>query len=107
MSGGSWNYVYRLVQDAAANMADDRSDHHGTGTLRRAFAKHLTLVAEALHDIEWVDSFDDSPGDEVKAIRAALGPAADALVLAQAVQDAERVLAALQTALAAAKVTTP
>ncbi len=35
---------------------------------RKAFGKHLHLVAEALYDIEWVDSCDKSPGDEVESI---------------------------------------
>ena len=36
--------------------------------LRKVFRKHLNLVAEALKDIEWVDSCDKGPGDEEKAI---------------------------------------
>ena len=30
----------------------------------------LRLVADAMHDVEWVDSCDYGPGDEVSAIRA-------------------------------------
>ena len=42
---------------------------------RKAFAKHLKLVANALHDIEWVDSCDNSPGSESAAIRACISSA--------------------------------
>ena len=63
MSGGSMDYLYSKVSDASFQ----------TNTpLRRAFQKHLLKVANALHDIEWVDSADCSPGDEEKAIRACL-----------------------------------
>lgn len=34
------------------------------------FAKLLRAVAKAAHDIEWVDSGDYGPGDEVESIRA-------------------------------------
>lgn len=37
---------------------------------RRWFAAHLRLVAEAMRCVEWVDSDDYGPGDEVEAIRA-------------------------------------
>lgn len=40
---------------------------------RAAFHDLLMLVANALHDIEWVDSGDKSPGAENAAILAALG----------------------------------
>lgn len=53
---------------------------------RRAFAEHLTLVAKALHDIEWVDSSDFSPGEENAAIRACVGNGA----VLQAAIDAAR-----------------
>lgn len=63
MSGGSMDYVYRLVEEI--------SFREDTPT-RKAFAKHLKLVATALHDIEWVDSCDKAKGDEEAAILACL-----------------------------------
>lgn len=42
--------------------------------LRAAFGRHLLLVADAMHAVEWVDSCDWGPGDEVEAIKAALSP---------------------------------
>ena len=68
MSGGSMNYIYsRLESDAEFDLNTPE---------RVAFAKHLKLVAKALHDIEWVDSSDYGPGDDTAAIRACLGNAA-------------------------------
>ena len=59
MSGGSMNYLYsRLEYDA--NFSQDTPE-------RRAFAKHLKLVAKALHDIEWVESGDYGKGDDTAA----------------------------------------
>ena len=66
MSGGSWDYVYRRIQDAADGLSFSKDP------LRRAFGEHLKLVATAMHDIEWVDSCDYGPGDDVESIRKAL-----------------------------------
>ena len=59
---------------------------------RQAFAKHLKLVAKALHDIEWVDSGDYGRGDENEAIRACIG---DGAVLGAAIERAREVRDAL------------
>lgn len=79
MSGGSMNYLYRRVEDAADNIETGRDyDLYDDYTprpvdpKRLAFAAHLRLVAKALHDIEWVDSGDCVPGDEHDAIDACL-----------------------------------
>lgn len=63
MSGGSLNYLYRMLEDAEFELDTPE---------RRAFAKHLEKVAKALHDIEWVDSGDYSPGQESASIRKCL-----------------------------------
>jgi len=92
MSGGSMNYLFsRLENDA------DFSEHTSE---RKAFAKHLKLVAKALHDIEWVDSSDYGPGDEVAAIRACLHPA---VLLETALENAREAVAALQAEIAKAE----
>lgn len=72
MSGGSYDYVFRFIHDMSG-------DHRliGGSPLRRAFAKHLELVAKAMHDVEWVDSCDNSPGFEDAAIKAVLGEGAE------------------------------
>lgn len=81
MSGGSLNYVYQHVENAAAEIADraDRPEH-------RAFAEHLRKVAKALHDLEWVWSCDYGRGDELDAIRGVISPAD---TLQQALKEAE------------------
>jgi hypothetical protein len=85
MSGGSMNYMYRkLLYDAKFETYTPE---------RLAFKKHLVKFAEALHDIEWVDSGDKSPGDENAAIRACLQPDA---VLFTLVEQAKDTLAALR-----------
>jgi hypothetical protein len=65
MSGGSMNYVYSRVETAAS---DIRCNEHKT-LLRLKFAELLDVVAQALLDIEWVDSSDYVPGAENEAIR--------------------------------------
>ena len=64
MSGGSLDYVYGHVRDAAEFVFSMAmcAEH-------RAFATHLRLVAEALHDFEWVMSGDTRHGEELPAIR--------------------------------------
>ena len=87
MSGGSMNYLYSRLDDATflTNTPE-----------RKAFAKHLRLVANALHDIEWVDSSDYGLGDENEAIRACLG---DALVLEAAIEQAHEAAKVLRAEL--------
>jgi hypothetical protein len=68
MSGGSYDYVYNKIEAISIRPST---------ALRRAFQAHLRLVAKAMHDIEWVDSGDTSPGDEDAAIRACLVPGAE------------------------------
>jgi hypothetical protein len=61
MSGGHYEYVcFRINEIRIENIENNP---------RRAnFQKLLKLVAEAMHDIEWVDSCDYGEGDENKAI---------------------------------------
>ena len=64
MSGGSLDYAYCKVEDIASSILS-----RAETPLHKAFAKHLQMVASALHDLEWVWSGDCSPGDEEKSIR--------------------------------------
>lgn len=91
MSGGSMQYLYTSVEYA-------RFDTHTTE--RRAFKKHLELVAKALHDIEWVDSGDYSEGDENDSIRACLS---DTKLLESAIEHAKEALEELRAELKRAK----
>ena len=92
MSGGSYNYAYRQIEELAGAVL-------GTTPLRRAFAAHLRLVAEAAQAIEWVDSCDYAEGDEDMPIRACLP--ADAEIV-QAIADAKAAREALEAAINAA-----
>lgn len=86
MSGGSMDYLYcKLECDAT---------FRETTPERRAFAKHLKLVAKALHDIEWVDSGDYGPGDDAEAIRACLSVGATLEAAVEAAHEARKHLTA-------------
>lgn len=61
MSGGSYDYIYRRIEDIELR-------HVETDPRRTSFQKLLKLVAKAMHDIEWVDSSDYGKGDEHDAI---------------------------------------
>lgn len=63
MSGGSYDYLYGKIDDMADSLR--RQDLEPR---RAAFAKLLKLVADACHDIEWVDSCDYGKGDDHEAI---------------------------------------
>lgn len=66
MSGGHYDYLSDKVR-AFAEALEVNGDPK-----RKAFKKLMALVAQAAHDIEWVDSGDCGPGDEHKAIDRAL-----------------------------------
>jgi hypothetical protein len=72
MSGGSLDYAYGKVTDAANSIR-----LHSKNPLHLAFAKHLDLVSTALHDLEWVLSSDCSSPSEEPAIRAVISPTAE------------------------------
>lgn len=83
MSGGSMNYLYSSVE-----YAEFKTDT----VLRKAFRKHLLLVAGALRSIEWNDSGDGCSREEER-IRACLAGGA---VLDAAVEEAKEVLKVLR-----------
>lgn len=91
MSGGSLNYCYSHVQDAAQTIL-----YRSESPTHRAFADHLLKVSEALRAMEWMLSCDTTPGSEIAAIRAVLNEGA---VLEAATERAREALAALQAAL--------
>jgi hypothetical protein len=61
MSGGSYDYVYQRIADIEIN-----NEHECPK--RGAFQMIISLVAQAMHDIEWVDSGDYGKGGEDKAL---------------------------------------
>ncbi len=65
MSGGSYDYVFTKIEEI-----DILS--FNSSLKRQIFQRLLKLVAQAMHDIEWVDSGDYGVGDEIEAIDACL-----------------------------------
>jgi hypothetical protein len=90
MSGGSYDYIFGKIADTAGQIVKRKDT-----PLRRAFAEHLKLVAEAMHAVEWVDSCNWCPGDEDEAIRKCLAEGAEYArkALQLAIADAEAVMA--------------
>lgn len=68
MSGGKYDYIQFRMEDVAESLMDKSNT-----PLQRAFGKHLKLVADALHKIDYVKSGDCSEGDEVEDIAKVLG----------------------------------
>jgi len=97
MSGGSWNYVYSTFEEVGDRLCASVQPE------RRALGRKVKLIATAIHDIEWVDSSDYSPGDEIPAIEKALGKNCKGLVLAECISKSEAMLKELQKAVAEAK----
>lgn len=63
MSGGSYDYLYWKVEDAARKLMSKAQPNY-----RQAFGDLLLRCAKALHDVEWVDSDDMSEGDDKDSI---------------------------------------
>ena len=82
MSGGSLDYLYSRVEDAA-----DRIERTHDDPLHKAFAEHLRKVAKALHDVEWVMSGDYALDDDDEAIRAVLSPGVEVDFAMRAAQE--------------------
>lgn len=78
MSGGSMNYLYSVVRDVTFDTYSPE---------RKAFRKHLMLVAKALRSIEWNDR-GDGDDDEVPNIMACISKTD---VLKAVIDDALRV----------------
>ena len=91
MSGGSWDYLYSNVHEAA-----DRLISENTSEYRSAFGEHLKEVAVVLKAIEWVDSGDCSHPHDEKAIKAFFGEEADHLAMGVLIEEAKVVVEKLQ-----------
>jgi hypothetical protein len=96
MSGGSLDYAYAHVSDAASAIRTRRAN----SPLHMAFAAHLDLVAQALRDLEWVLSGDTVAGGEVGAIRAVVSHSEE---IGAAIRQAERAQTALASAIDSAR----
>jgi len=91
MSGGSWDYFCYKMQDAGERLLREKDPY------RRALGEKMLLFADAMHDIEWVDSGDWGPGDEIPAIKKALGEGAPSLAFNKLLGDAEKLIAELRS----------
>jgi hypothetical protein len=101
MSGGSLDYLYVKVSDAASEIEFESGfcSCDSTPSHRRAFAKHLFLVAKALRSIEWNMSC-DGDGDERANIEACINKSA---VIEAAIDRAEVAKSELEKVIAAIK----
>ena len=90
MSGGSWDYLYHQIEDAADRLSSESMP------LRRALGAHMKLIAQAMHKIEWVDSCDCGPGDEIEAIKEVFGELAEIKEIEILLSDGRQVIDALK-----------
>ena len=90
MSGGSWDYFCHKCADVASQLENEACP------LRRAFGAHMQLVAEAMHDIEWVDSSDMGKGDDLESMRNVLGDDADIKEIQVLLSDGRKIVDALE-----------
>jgi hypothetical protein len=91
MSGGSLNYLYSQVEDAAMKISAyySRAGHPDEGPATygaqgMAFAKLLFQVSKALKDIEWDMSGD---GSDWKNVGKLIGPREEAAAIAEHLKD--------------------
>ena len=78
MSGGRYNYTYhhvdRFADDLGHNLRHPPEWEGDWEVYDRAQKRHLSpeesapIIARAMHDIEWIDSGDYGPGDEIEAL---------------------------------------
>ncbi len=83
MSGGSWNYFYRQIEKIAEDLFNSKCPY------RSALGVHMQLIAQAMHDIEWVDSSDYLLGNEIEAIKKVLKPED---ILEKSINDAKKMV---------------
>ena len=86
MSGGSYDYFYSKISEFSERLNKSTPQ-------RRAFYNLLCNVADAAHDIEWVDSGDYAAGDENESISKCVSPR---FSLEQAIRDARQAITDIQ-----------
>ncbi len=91
MSGGSYDYLCYKMEDAARTLMKK-----GQVPYRKAFGELMLRCAQAMHDVEWVDSDDKGPGDDEESIMKCIMPAD---VLTVTVNEAEKSLKDLEAIL--------
>lgn len=98
MSGGSLNYAYHKVEDIA-----DMVERQAKTALHKAFAKHLRNISTALHDLEWVLSYDYSEGSEIEALEKVVPKE---IFLQSSIEEAQEAVQKVQDILSEIKVDT-
>jgi hypothetical protein len=91
VSGGSLDYVYSQVDEAA-----DRIRQGEANPIYIAFADHLKKVSKALHDYEWRTSGDTGKGDDIAAIMEVITKSD---VLNNAIREAQHMIEYLNEAI--------
>lgn len=100
MSGGSLDYVYSRVHDAASTIRAEAGSEYVTDEapnakhLLRSFSKYLVKIADVLHDTEWFLSGDIGWEDCEKTIKKILTPTEE---LKHIREDAKDILKELKT----------
>lgn len=96
MSGGSYDYAYRRVEEMADMLRAEGSCHAAPTALRELFREHLRHVAEAMHAIEWNDSCDGDEREPELITRCLNGRLTDDVV-DRVLENAERSLAGIKS----------
>lgn len=91
MSGGTYDYGFRRLEELADNIRPNGDCHACSRPLREAFRAKLLSMAAAARAIEWNDS-GDGASDEEALVRKALGPEA---CLEGVIHEAELILGML------------
>ena len=60
MSGGSYDYKYRAIEELADLLSPNKDKYQ---LIRDRMANALRGIAKQCHDIEWIDSGDYGPED--------------------------------------------
>ena len=92
MSGGSLDYGQFKI-DEIRGMIEARATGN---SLHLAFAQHLGLVGEAVHELEWLYSGDTVEGDEVEAIEKVLMAKESQIKLKYYLEEGKAVIEQLQ-----------
>lgn len=95
MSGGSYDYAYRQVEEMAAGLRAIGCCSAAAPALRELFREHLWNVAAAMKSIEWNDSC-DGDGSEVALITKCLGGRLAEGSVDRVLEHAEKALVAIQ-----------
>lgn len=95
MSGGSYDYAYRQVEEMAASLRANGHCSAAAPALRELFREHLWDVAKAMRAIEWNDSCDGDGGEVALITKCLSGRLAEGSV-DRVLEHAEKALVGIQ-----------